>query len=533
MSIKEYKKAFSGIEPDQRTRDTLIAQILKEEGYRSGTGERAPSQGTWMKRAAVKGTPGKKNLRPGILAACIAAMVLCLSVTAAADFDLNDIFQGFFRRQAVSGEGEAAEAGKAQETVPLSSDDAFLASAGNAIYEETSGNGLKLTVRGTVSDGNALYAAVDVETEDGAAFSKEQEGVLKSYTFEEVWLQVEGGERQRCALTRIDDGSVQGKAVFLLAETCDTDLNGKQVSLSLSNLLMGTNEAVDLGMDRTLGELMTEFEPLEEGGIAETGSSVEADEDGNEVSHQSFIAARTDKRIRFSDTFPEAALSNLGIWTDASGTGSLLLNLELGGELTDSLLDQKPLMLVDARTGQELSGSSESTSIGEDYAQYLFPELDGQSDLSGAPGQETVTARRYCFNNIGENQLKNAVLALGGAGSQEELVSGIWELDFTVNYEETMKIWAFDETIQAGGLHVKKIGISPVSAMVEFDTLSDENPVPESAVLNLENGSQVEAQAITEEMEDGKSGKCRILWERVINMEDIESISLNGTVISL
>ena len=513
MSIKEYKKAFSGIEPDQQTRDALIAQILKEEEQKRRT--------------------GKRTLRPGILAACIAAMVLCLSVTAAAAFDLNDIFQGFFRRQVVSGEGEAAEAGKAQETVPLSSDDAFLASAGNAIYEETSGNGLKLTVRGTVSDGNALYAAIDVETEDGAAFSKEQEEVLKSYTFEEVWLQVEGGERQRCALTRIDDGSVQGKAVFLLAETCDTDLNGKQVSLSLSNLLMGTNEVVDMGMDRTLGELMTEFEPLAEGSIAETGSSVEADEDGNEVSHQSFIAARTDKRIRFSDTFPEAALSNLGIWTDTSGQDCLLLNLELGGELTDSLLDQKPLLLVDSRTGQELSVSSESTSIGEDYAQYLFPELDGQSDLSGAPGQETITARRYCFNNIGENQLKNAVLALGGTGSYEELVSGIWELNFTVNYEETMKTWAFNGENQASGLPVKKIAVSPVSALVEFDTLSDETPVLESAMLNLKNGSQIGAQEMREERSEGNTGKYRILWESVVNVEEIESISLNGTVISL
>ena len=513
MSIKEYKKAFSGIEPDQQTRDALIAQILKEEEQKRRT--------------------GKRTLRPGILAACIAAMVLCLSVTAAAAFDLNDIFQGFFRRQAVSGEGAAAEAGKAQETVPLSSDDAFLASAGNAIYEETSGNGLKLTVRGTVSDGNALYAAIDVETEDGAAFSKEQEEVLKSYTFEEVWLQVEGGERQRCALTRIDDGSVQRKAVFLLAETCDTDLNGKQVSLSLSNLLMGMNEVVDMGMDRTLGELMTEFEPLAEGSIAETGSSVEADEDGNEVSHQSFIAARTDKRIRFSDTFPEAALSNLGIWTDTSGQDCLLLNLELGGELTDSLLDQKPLLLVDSRTGQELSVSSESTSIGEDYAQYLFPELDGQSDLSGAPGQETITARRYCFNNIGENQLKNAVLALGGTGSYEELVSGIWELNFTVNYEETMKTWAFNGENQASGLPVKKIAVSPVSALVEFDTLSDETPVLESAMLNLKNGSQIGAQEMREERSEGNTGKYRILWESVVNVEEIESISLNGTVISL
>ena len=344
---------------------------------------------------------------------------------------------------------------------------------------------------------------------------------------------MEGGERQRCALTRIDDGSVQRKAVFLLAETCDTDLNGKQVSLSLSNLLMGMNEVVDMGMDRTLGELMTEFEPLAEGSIAETGSSVEADEDGNEVSHQSFIAARTDKRIRFSDTFPEAALSNLGIWTDTSGQDCLLLNLELGGELTDSLLDQKPLLLVDSRTGQELSVSSESTSIGEDYAQYLFPELDGQSDLSGAPGQETITARRYCFNNIGENQLKNAVLALGGTGSYEELVSGIWELNFTVNYEETMKTWAFNGENQASGLPVKKIAVSPVSALVEFDTLSDETPVLESAMLNLKNGSQIRAQEMREERSEGNTGKYRILWESVVNVEEIESISLNGTVISL
>ena len=72
------------------------------------------------------------------------------------------------------------------------------------------------------------------------------------------------------------------------------------------------------------------------------------------------------------------------------------------------------------------------------------------------------SARRYCFNNIGENQLKNAVMALGGTGSYEELVSGIWELNFTVNYEETMKTWAFNGENQASGLPVKKIAVSPL-----------------------------------------------------------------------
>ena len=445
----------------------------------------------------------ERRLRPGIAAACAAVMVLCLSATAAAAFDINDMFQGFFRRQAVSGETAG--------TVPLSPDDAFLASAGNVVYDETSGNGLKLAVRGTVSDGNVLYAAIDVETEDGSAFSPRQEGILKSYTFEEVWLQVEGGGRQRCSLERIDDGSEQGRAVFLLAETCAADLNGKQVSLSLSNLMMGTNEVVDMGMDRTLGELMSEFDPLTESTVAESGQSVETDEDGNESCCQNFIAARTDKRIRFSDTFPEAALSNLGIWTDDAGNVDLLLNLELGGELTDSLLDQKPLLLADARTGQELSSSCTSESIGEEYAEYLFPGLENQSDFA----------------------LKNAVLAMGGAGSYENLVSGTWELVFPVNFEETMKTWAFDGENQDSGLPVKKIAVSPVSALVEFDTLSDETPVLESAALNLKNGEQIKAQEIREEMNDGSAGKCRILWESVVNVEEIESISLNDSVIFL
>lgn len=72
-----------------------------------------------------------------------------------------------------------------------------------------------------------------------------------------------------------------------------------------------------------------------------------------------------------------------------------------------------------------------------------------------------------------------------------------------------------------------------MSALVEFDTLSDETPVLESAMLNLKNGSQIRAQEMREERSEGNTGKYRILWESVVNVEEIESISLNGTVISL
>lgn len=80
---------------------------------------------------------------------------------------------------------------------------------------------------------------------------------------------------------------------------------------------------------------------------------------------------------------------------------------------------------------------------------------------------------------------------------------------------------------------MKKILVSPISAIIEFDTLSDENADLERAALNLKNGSRIEAQAAVEEEDSGNGVKYRILWESVVNTEEIESVSLNDSVISL
>ncbi len=80
---------------------------------------------------------------------------------------------------------------------------------------------------------------------------------------------------------------------------------------------------------------------------------------------------------------------------------------------------------------------------------------------------------------------------------------------------------------------MKKISVSPVSAIIEFDTLSDENVVLERAALNLKNGNRIEAQAAVEEKASGDGVKYRVLWESVVNTEEIESVSLNDSVIFL
>ena len=71
------------------------------------------------------------------------------------------------------------------------------------------------------------------------------------------------------------------------------------------------------------------------------------------------------------------------------------------------------------------------------------------------------------------------------------------------------------------------------AAIIKFDTLSDENVVLERAALNLKNGSRIEAQAAVEEKASGDGVKYRVLWESVVNTEEIESVSLNDSVIFL
>ncbi|MCI9477981.1 MAG: DUF4179 domain-containing protein [Lachnospiraceae bacterium] len=522
MSIKGYKNAFWGIEPSKELHDSLLQAVLNEENEMK------------IEDRGEKRVKRSRRVRARMIAACAAVMILCVSMTAAAAFDFNEIFQGFFKKETV-----VEEEGKNEvSAVPLEAGDDFLASAGNVIQEETVGNGLKLTLRGTVGDGNALYAALDVETEDGSPFSEEQESSVQSYRFEEVMLEGEGIggdgiDRCYCGLERIDDGSVPGKATFLLSEVFENDLKGKEIKMSLRNLMAESNEIVDMGMDKTIWELIQEFEPLEicEGSNAglEIGMyTEETDADSNMERHESFMVEKTDKRIAFSSKYPKARISNMGIFR-GQYADNLIVNLDFGGEFDWDLLDQKSLIVMDRRTGQVLNGSSEAMAIGNGTEEGYFPGMEGQADIVG----EDYVSCRYCFNDISESQAKNAVFALDGDGSYDELFGGEWTLSFRVDYEDTMKAWKLQEKTAVGNIEIKKVQISPVSAVLEFDILSDDTVEFDDVSLKLKNGNQVKWNAMSwdEEREEAKS--CRILWKSVVDLEDIEGIIVNGTEIAL
>ena len=74
MSIKGYKNAFWGIEPSKELHDSLLYAVLNEEKEM----KMEDSGGKRMKRS--------RRVRPRLIAACAAVMILCVSMTAVAAF---------------------------------------------------------------------------------------------------------------------------------------------------------------------------------------------------------------------------------------------------------------------------------------------------------------------------------------------------------------------------------------------------------------------------------------------------------------
>ncbi|MCI8851941.1 MAG: hypothetical protein HFI32_00360 [Lachnospiraceae bacterium] len=240
------------------------------------------------------------------------------------------------------------------------------------------------------------------------------------------------------------------------------------------------------------------------------------------------MVEKTKKRIAFSSRYPEARISNMGI-VKGQYEDNLIVNLDFGGEFDWDLLDQKSLIVMDRRTGQVINESSGAMAIGNGAEEDYFPGMEGQADIVG----EDYVSCRYCYNDISESQAKNAVFALGGDGSYDELFGGEWTLSFRVDYEDTMKTWELQEKAVAGNMEIKKVQISPVSAVIEFDILSDDIVEFDDISLKLKNGNQVKWNAIGWDAEREDTKSCRVLWKSVVDLEDIEGIIVNGTEIGL
>lgn len=96
-----------------------------------------------------------------------------------------------------------------------------------------------------------------------------------------------------------------------------------------------------------------------------------------------------------------------------------------------------------------------------------------------------------------------------------------------------MKTWELKETASIGNAEIKKVQISPVSAVVEYDTLSDEEVEFEDISPELKDGNQVNWNAMSQNSQEDGVKSLRVLWKSVVDLDEIEAIVVNGTSIPL
>ncbi len=436
----------------------------------------------------------------GRKAAIIGGLIITLGIATpifAANFNINELFKGYFKEFKGTSGGEGNEALLSE---PAADDNIFLTEASQIIEQTTENNGLRMSLRGMVGDANSLFLALDVETVDGGAFSSETDNMLNAYTFDKVFLKIDDADiGQYCNMTRIDDGSETGKATFMINETISNeavpDITGHHITLTINDMKKRSNKIISFDMEKDIAELLEQFPALTE---------------ENEGLQKNYILKKTSADVKFSKAYPNLAVNNMGMVQ-----GSLFVNLTLNGDITSEELSNQGLMVINRNTGEELSiygmsAKSMADSVGG---------LEGDQAQSDFDSNNDVISVRYQFQGIGsKQQLKDAVFAMGGKGFYEIIKPGEWNFDFTVNYTDTSHVYQTEEAT---------ITISPIAlAILWKDDSMAEDTVINQVNLELQDGTRVPVTGFSYGP-DKEAYTCKGMLPVLIDVEKVKAIWVN------
>ncbi len=551
MNNYDYKEAFNEIRPSSQLNDKIVNQLLKHTA----------------KDKAVHHQ--RYNIR--LVAICIVLISITSISAAASGRNLVDIFKGYLREiisinrdyhQSQGNKGSTDKDASSPITKSLTNDSTFLNTAG-AILESTDIKaGLKLTARGIVGDNRALYAAIDVETLDGQDFTTKQEDNLNALRFQTVRLQLDHdvlGQYSNCI--RIDDGTKQGKATFLIHDMITgnpdiNDISSHQLTITLTNLLQTTNHLEDIGMSESLYDIFTKYDkPAEDDykfySVRSNGNHTDAENKileeyylqrkSGTLAGDEFLKRReeliqaglleplytlpeTPTKTAFSTKYPKMEITNMGIKNNI-----FTFNINLNDELDYQYLNTKHLTLVNRKTG-----ACVGTTM--DIDQW-------EGDENG----KLLSAHFVVFHAItSPEQLKDYYLAIGGYGSEEIINQGEWKLSFNLTYEDTSRSYTINQEAAISGFtgFIKTIELSPMSMKIKYQTdqpMSTENRAlfennwledGPDLYLILKDGTKVNYLS---SMEDIQNNICTFyaLFPYVIDLDRISKIVIDTNELSI
>ena len=470
---------------------------------------------------------GQKKRRFPLRAAVVlaAVLVLCLSIPVVAEqINLNQIFKNIFMKPS-EGQNPApdtAGGSPAPAMEPVEADHPFLTQAGSILFQKAENAGLSFTARGIVGDGNSLYLAFDVETLDGQPFEGETAEELKQFQFGEIYLQLDGAAMgQYCGAARIDDGSVPGKATFLIKETLRFEgvdsVAGHQLKISINDLRVSDNSLKVFEME-DLAALSKNFSEVTPDDYLEWGGTESEGPDGVLEKHNIYLLKRAGKKLKFSETYPEMEIDNM-----AFIEGDLYLNLNLNGAVNPD--DVSDMNIVNRKNGEFLNvHGSGFNAINLDTFEGLDPSVGSDYENGEQFGV------RMQFIGLGSpEKLKDAVLALGGDGSYRTAYQGSWEFEFPLDYEDTSVVYENIDQTLANGIEVEGLTLSPISMKLtmktDVDSFSD-------MALELDDGSRITLDELQWDQKDG-TVQFQTMYPAVVDTARISAVIINGERLAL
>jgi hypothetical protein len=573
MKKESYIAAMQKINMSDQFVQETVAMLQTKEDHASG------SKRNITNNRKLKNTVINRNIYKA--AAIIAVILLSTAgiTAAAAKLNILDLFKGYFKEQVKPDSNGPVDSqddqGKAAVTsVPLKEDNKFLEEASAIINSSVTANGLKLTARGVVGDRNTVYIAVDVETVDEGAFSKSQREDVKNLSFSKVWLKTNGNALgQYCYVTRVDDGSVAGRATFVLQNTLDTDEAINHINITFVNLTeTNADSLVDIGSQKSLLDIMEElgeaseedfdymgarftdeadrlwYHAAEEKYLSElekSGAKSNSDYDSYWGKRDAYMEAailerggitpkycikRTEEQATFSTRYPNLAVSNIGIRSN-----QLCVKFELNASMNFEKFCDAGIVIVNKKNGDVIGGTV-------DASQPVNGNDAGQADM--ADGK--IISCGAQFNGIADKEILKDYYFAFGAHSKNTLFEGEWELDFDLAYTDTTREYTVSGNLKIGGTDRKleKILISPLSLQLKFRKASGSESFDDNrnSLFNSIN-TAVDRNTIRLIMKDGtevvldrqssEEDSISAVLPVVIDLEEVSAININGTNIEL
>lgn len=570
MDKKEYIAAMQKIELPERFIEKTVSMIQNEDKLNYNVYKY------------------KRNIqRKRMVKAAVIISVLFLSTTgisvAAAKLSIVDIFKGFFKQsvyqEANNKNIQQGESGIGVTTTPLTKDSEFIDKASALVRSTVTEKGLKLTARGIVGDGHNIYIAVDVETTDGSAFNKSQQSDVEDISFSKVWLKVNGDcVGQYCYITRVDDGSVKGKATFVLLNSLNIkglDKTINHINIRFTNLRETCQDSIiDIGSQKSLQDIMNEIGEASQNDFDYMGCNSTIDgymdwyrqkreqikkelkekgitykEDADYDSYfgkidkmleeaimkkggfnPEYFIRRKNSQTTFCTKYPKLAISNIGIRYN-----QLVLKMEFNGNLNYDSLADAGILLVNKKNGSTISGVAGGglPVNGND---------DSQSDIKN---NELISCSAQFSGISSKEELKDYYLAFGGRGkgSYKTLIEGDWNLDFNLNYKDTTRVYTIKKDITLGGIKRKleQLSISPMSLQLEYSDSVENIDMENSNKSNsFGNGNTDIIKIVMRDDSEMKlasfgwdNDSLNVVLPAIIDLDKVKAVKINGQMILL